>query len=90
MNKELHVAAETGGPSPDQSPRNTQLGSANYLGMTNPPLGTIESARDIVQTIALALKRGYQPDEILGVGSPILERVWAEATALRAATGATS
>lgn len=47
--------------------------------MTNPPLGTPESARDIVQAIALALKRGYTPDEILDENSPIANRIWAEA-----------
>ena len=56
-------------------------GSAEAL--TNPPLGTPESARDIVQTIALAMKQGYAPDEILAEDSPIVERIWAEATTLR-------
>ena len=51
--------------------------------LTNPPLGTVESARDIVQTIALALKRGYTPNEILANDSPIVERIRAEAAALR-------
>jgi len=53
--------------------------------MTNPPLGTMESARDIIQTIALAMKNGYQPAEILADDSPIVERIWAEATAIREA-----
>jgi len=51
--------------------------------MTNPPLGTPESARDIVQTIALAMKRGYTPNEILDENSPIAERIWAEAMTVR-------
>ena len=51
--------------------------------LTNPPLGTLESARDIVQTIALAMQRGYAPSEILDENSPIAERIFAEATALR-------
>lgn len=48
---------------------------------TNPPLGTHASARDIVETIALALSRGYTHAEILAPDSPIRERIVAEAAA---------
>lgn len=70
-------------PSPE--PAEPMQLSANYSGMTDPPLGKVESARDIVQTIALAMKNGYTPDDILDENSPIAERIWAEATAIRAA-----
>ena len=50
---------------------------------TNPPLGTPESARDIVQTIAMAIMYGYTPAEILDENSPITERIRAEDAVLR-------
>ncbi len=53
------------------------------LALTNPPIGTAESAIDILQTIALALHTGYTPAEILDENSPVANRILAEVRAQR-------
>lgn len=62
------------------------MSESKHTDLPAPQIGTRESARDIVQTIALAMQRGYTPDEILAADGPIVERIWSEARKLASAS----